>query len=509
MSQSLVAGTLILTGASLIARLIGVLYRVYLVRLIGPEVIGLFQMIFPLYFTLIILASAGLPMAVSRMVAERRASGRHDEIRQVVRIALIAACAMGLTVTLLLFALARPISYRLLTDGRTLPALLIITPALPAIAISSTLKGYFQGMACMVPVGVIQVVEQFVHIIFTIAAIRACHHLGEAAITGALAFGSLAGDIVGLILIASVYRFHNSRLHRRGGARNSYVGYSGILTVLREMFSLAAPVTAGRLVISLNSAINAALVPALLRHTGMPQNEVTIAYGELTGMAMTILTIPAVLTSSMSTNLVWSVTASFAQGSTRSTSAKTWHALSLVLLAGSFFSVCFLTFGPPICKFLFGSYRAGILLAILAPGGLALYLQHILTGVFQGLGRPKIPAACSLASTAASTVGLYIVIGRMGMGIEGAAFIATCAMLFGFTLSLTAVKRTINLPSLLPVTARVFIASICGAAVGLAVYRVAGLVMGIAAMSIVYLALVARSGPIKALGIPLRMTKRK
>lgn len=446
MAQSLIKGTLVLTAASLVTRMIGLIYRIYLVRLAGNEVIGLFQMIFPLYFTMIVIASAGLPIAVSKMVADRAAIGREDSIRRVMRMSTLLSVTMGSFATLLLFASARMISYKILGDSRTFLALMVIAPSLPLISLSSTLKGFFQGVSFMTPVAISQVVEQLTHVFATVALIAAYRAGDHAAITAVLATGSLLGDLAGVVVITGAYRIHTLvRWRSARKSRSSRNGNEKFRTLLAELTALAAPITLGRIVVSLNSTINSALVPNLLKAGGASVNEATIMFGELTGMAMNLLTIPTVFTTSMAVNLVPNVASSKARLGLAQVQARTVQALKFTYIIGIFFAASFAALGVTMCRLFFNSGNAGVMLVILAPGGLALYHQHILSGVLQGLNKTHIPMICSLISTAFSTCAIYLATKVFALGIRGTAAAMSLSMILGALLNFAAVAYNVKI----------------------------------------------------------------
>jgi stage V sporulation protein B len=442
MAQSLIKGPLVLTSASLIPRLIGLIYRMYLVRLAGNEVIGLFQMVFPLYFTMIVLASAGIPLAVSKMVADRSAIRHENGIRRIMRMSIMLSLVMGTLTTLLLFASAHLISYKILGDSRTFLALTVIAPSLPAISLAGVFKGFFQGTANMTPVATSQIIEQLVHVSATIALITAYKTANEQVITAVLAAGSLLGDLVGLAFIGFAYRNHT---RRRWNKRRLTADREGYIGLVKELAILALPMTIGRLIVSLNQTINSAMIPNLLKAGGIPVKDATIMFGELTGMAMNLLTIPSVFTASMATNLVPNVASSKARRSDFHVQAKTMQSIKVTFVIGGFFAALFLSLGIPMCKLFFHSVTAGILLMILTPGGFALYLQHVLTGILQGLNKTHLPMICSMTVTAFSSGMLYLTLGKLNMGIKGAAISMSLSMILGALTCLVCVRFYIRL----------------------------------------------------------------
>src|SRR5699024_11170236 len=149
--QTFLQGTLILIGAGMITRFLGFINRIVIARLMGEEGVGLYMMALPTLFLVMTVASLGLPVAISKRVAEANARQDHHKIKQILFVSLFLTCISSIILTFLLLGLAPFIAHTLLTDERTLYPLMAISPILPIVSISSVLKGYFQGKQNMKP----------------------------------------------------------------------------------------------------------------------------------------------------------------------------------------------------------------------------------------------------------------------------------------------------------------------------------------------------------------------
>ena len=156
---------MILTIAGIVVKILGGMNRILLSRLLGGEGIGLYQMAYPVYILLLSIAGAGIPIAVSIMIAEQTAKGNYSGAKRIFHITLIAvgitACLCGAA---MLFGSKLLIQYGMVRDERALLPLVVLAPALTISMITCCFRGYFQGLQLMTPTAVSQMTDQFVRV---------------------------------------------------------------------------------------------------------------------------------------------------------------------------------------------------------------------------------------------------------------------------------------------------------------------------------------------------------
>ena len=168
--NSFIQGALILTVAGIIVKFIGAFSRIYLSRLLGGEGIGLYQMAYPIYLLCLSVSSAGLPVAISIMVAERNAVNDYNGGQKVFRISMAALVMTGLFFSVLLFFGSQwLVDTGIVRDPRAYWSLLALSPAVFCATLLATLRGYFQGLQLMTPTAVSQILEQVVRVVTMIA----------------------------------------------------------------------------------------------------------------------------------------------------------------------------------------------------------------------------------------------------------------------------------------------------------------------------------------------------
>src|SRR5690625_4915280 len=150
--------------AGMITRLLGFVNRIVIARLMGEEGVGLFMMALPSLFLMLTLTQIGLPVAISKRVAEANAKGDTKKIKQIITFSFFIISCTSIIFTIFMFFLAPFVANYLITDARTLYPLIAVCPSIAVIAFSSVIKGYFQGMQNMKPQSIAIVIEQLVRI---------------------------------------------------------------------------------------------------------------------------------------------------------------------------------------------------------------------------------------------------------------------------------------------------------------------------------------------------------
>jgi stage V sporulation protein B len=381
--KSFISGAIVLMAAGFVVRILGFIYRIYLSNLIGAEGMGLFQLIMPLYTLIILTLTAGVSIAVSKMVAEEQAQRRYINPSRITANAALLVICFGASVSLLLYLNAGFISSVLLKDSRIYDSLVLLAPCIPLIAASSALKGYFYGMQQVMPTAVSQIVEQIVKIgiIMALAGYFANGEI-ELACTVAVA-GTILGELSNLAVLAVVYHCRRRRgRNKAGGGRPA-----GRLGILKGLLKIAAPVSANRFVLSIMSAFEYLLIPGMLVAGGMAYTDSMETYGRLTGMALPLITFPSLVTTSLATTLVPAISEAVSLRNFRTVNHRISKSIQVTFILGMVFTAIFMTYPDEIGNLIYRKERIGDLLYMLSFSCVFIYLQQTLMGVLNGLGR--------------------------------------------------------------------------------------------------------------------------
>lgn len=411
--QTFLKGAFILVLASITVKVLGFIYQIMIVRLVGTEGIGIFNMVYPLYITVFVLTTAGIPTALSKYVAEETARNKEYEAEKVLGMALVLVIFLS-TVGALFLILASPRLIRLLyTDPRVIPSFLVITPTLLLATVSSCIRGYFQGLQDMRPTAINQLVEQVIRFLSGLALVYFLTPFGLTWATVGLAGGVLLSEIGGLVYVWRIYI-------KRTPA--SYLLLRPSLPVARKLFSFGVPLTVTRIVSTLSAAIEGSLIPHLLMKSGVTLTTATSLYGELTGVAFTLLNIPSTLTFSLATTLVPAISEAHGRRQNSLMAQRTSDAIGITLLAGIPSAIILFYWGNDLAGLLFKAKNAGLILKYLALGSIFLYICQTTSGILQGTGYVKTVFVTNLISCLIRLGGIVYLGGQFQAGLEGVAF---------------------------------------------------------------------------------------
>ncbi|MFC0522487.1 stage V sporulation protein B [Pontibacillus salicampi] len=415
--QTFLQGTLILIAAGMITRFLGFVNRIVIARIMGEEGVGLYMMAIPTLILVITLTQFGLPVAISKRVAEAEAHGDLLKIKKILVISLVITGILSIIFTAGMVMLAPLLAKTLLTDERTLYPLLAISPIVPIVAISSVLRGYFQGRQNMKPQAYSQVIEQIVRISCVAFFTSALAPLGvEYAAAGAM-ISVVLGEFVSLLYMIRMFK-----VKKRIKIRNKFSNYlkEGKET-LQELMSIALPTTGSRLVGSLSFFLEPILVAQSLAIAGVQTAIATKQYGELTGYALPLLMLPTFITHSLSVALVPNISEAGAKQDKQLIHYRIHQAIRLSFASGALATVVIALFATPILSFMYGSSNAARFLVLMSPFFLLLYFQAPLQAALQALDLAKAAMWNSLIGAVVKFGVLLALATQPDFGIMGVA----------------------------------------------------------------------------------------
>ncbi|WP_243386202.1 stage V sporulation protein B [Bacillus kexueae] len=424
--QTFLQGTIILIVAGLITRVLGFINRIVVARIIGEEGVGLYMMAVPTLVLVITITQFGLPVAISKLVAEAEAEGNTRKVKKILVVSLAVTGSLCIIFTPAVFLLAPYLSKELLTDDRTLYPLLAISPVIPIVAISSVLRGYFQGKQNMRPAAYSQVLEQVVRITLIAVFTKALLPYGiEYAAAGAL-FSSVIGELVSLIYLFTMFKV-KKRVKVR---RNFFKAMKQGKDTFNQLMSIAVPTTGSRLIGSISWFFEPIVVAQSLAIAGVAASLSTRQYGELTGYALPLLFLPSFITYSLSTSLVPAISEAIAQQKKKLAEYRLRQAFRLSIVTGGLAVVVLYVFANPIMALMYGNDHAAIFIKVMAPFFIFYYFQGPLQAALQALDLARAAMINSLIGAIVKTGLIFALATRPELGIMGAAL----AIVIGFML---------------------------------------------------------------------------
>lgn len=427
--QTFFAGAFILIIAGLITRILGFINKIVMARVMGSEGMGLYMMAVPSLLLIITLTQLGLPVAISKLIAEAEARGEHERKKRILVISLIVTGSLSAVLTTAMLAAAPLLASILLTDTRALYPLLAIIPIVPIVALSAVLRGYFQGMQNMRPIAYSQVIEQVVRIALVAFCTSIFLPFGvEYAAAGAM-ISVVAGELASLLYV--IYVFKNKKTMRI--RENFFSGLKSGKRTLQDLMTIALPTTGSRLVGSVSQFLEPIIVAQSLAIAGVATVTATSQYGELVGFVVPLLFLPSFITQSLSVSLVPAISEAHSKGDYATIQKRLQQTTKVALLSGGISVVILYVFAVPILSLMYDAPQAAVYLKVIAPFCIFLYFQMPLQSVLQALNLAKAAMYNSLIGAGVKMTAIAFLASRPELGIMGAA-LAICASLMIVTL---------------------------------------------------------------------------
>lgn len=411
LKNPLISGTLIMTAAGVISRIIGFFYRIFLSRTIGAEALGLYQLVFPLLGLCFSVSSAGIQTSISRFVAEAVGGcmGKADgekKARRYLYAGLLISCTLSVVCGLFLYRYADWIALHLLGDERCGQLLVILTLSLIPSSVHSCINGYYYGRKKALVPSLSQLVEQVSRVLGVYLMYQVVLEQGKTLTAVHAVWGIVISEIFGLLFSMTALGFSpaktNTSLRRR--------------EAVKAVGIMALPLTANQALIHLCSSLENLLIPRQLQQFGYQPNHALEIYGVLSGMAISIIFFPSVLTNSLSVLLLPAVSEAKARKNDAVIIATIRKAIFYGLLLGFAFTAFFFLTGDFIGNFVFRNALAGSFirrLSFLCP---LMYVYALLSSILHGLGLPKNVLFINLLSSLIRIGSIWFLVPLYGIG---------------------------------------------------------------------------------------------
>lgn len=439
--ESFLRGAVILAAASAVSRIIGIINMVVLPRIIYDDGMGLFQLVKPLHYFAAVLAISGMPVAVSKLVAEKAAKGWVEDVQRVFKIGLTIMIMTGSITALVMMSGARYFAETFAQDLGVQSTIVILGPACFFLALSAAFRGYFQGLQYMTPTAVSQVMDQIVRVVATIVLSILFMPFGiERAVTGA-AWGSLLGELAGWLVLVGFYLLQRKTLLREITQTTPTPSESNV-SLIKRLIGLALPAVVATVLWPIMQLADSLLIPIRMQQAGFSADAVREGVGHL-GMALTLAQFPNIVTVALATSLVPAISEAWALGSRRLVVHRSEEAVRIALLFGLPSFAGLYVLAEPLSRMLFGYAEAGASLRILALGTVTLGLIQSTTGILQGLGDMLIPVRNLSVGVICKFIFNYVLTANP-MGVLGAAWGTTIGWLVIALLNMIAVFRRVG-----------------------------------------------------------------
>ena len=431
-------GVAILSIAGLLSKVIGMLFRIPLTNAIGMEGLGLYQLVYPTYTMLLAVSTAGIPVAISRLVSESVALGRHRDARAVLRAALPVLSCIGLFLMILMIASADSLAAQRRNPEISV-GFIALAPAVLIVSVMSAFRGFLQGHSNMEPTAVSQMIEQVGKLVFSLPlAIYGLRFGLVWAAAGALLGVSLS-ELLALAYVFIVYL--RGRPAQRALEATQAEPPPRTRTLAWRIIRVAIPITIGSTIVPIAGYIDSAMIPGRLTAAGLGPSAATTLYGMLSGAAYTLINVPTVLATAVCVNLVPAISAARIDGRRTVMENTSMLGLRLGSLIGFPCAVGMSLLAEPIIHLIYSVPAeeiviTGQILSLSALTILPFTMVQATTGVLQGAGMQKVPMYSLVAGVVCKIILNYILVAIPSLNIYGAPLASLSCYLVSMTITL-------------------------------------------------------------------------
>ena len=306
--HNFVEGTAMLAMATAIVKIIGAVYKIPLNAIIGEKGFGYFNTAYEIYNVLLMISTAGLPVAMSRMISQANSLCNYNQVRRVYATARGIFLALGIVGSLLMTVFCRQLA-RFQNQPDAWAAIGFLGPCVLLICIMSTFRGFFQGQGNMLPTSVSQVIEAVIRLVVGMSAALVFLKLTNSI---PLAAGGAILGVTVSCLISAVYLFGCFRRHYRELPVSQDEPWSFASTA-RGLLVIAIPITVGSACLQVITALASKIYMGQLLASGVTQQAADTMRG-VHVMTQTIFNMPCAFITPITISIIPAITAQLTLG---------------------------------------------------------------------------------------------------------------------------------------------------------------------------------------------------
>lgn len=392
--------TVFLAATNFITGTIGFFYRLILSKYLGSEGMGVYQQTLAFFGAAITVITAGIPVSVSKLVAENRSNTSKK--------AHIVLSAFALTT---IFSFLGVILLVFLSNILELKLLLIVLPASVFVGYSSVMRGYFFGIQDTAPVQWSNISECIFRTLFGVLFISSNLFLQIEGKTRGAVSALTIGEFISLFLLF-IFFIRSMSSHHLG--RNN-----SVLKNIKDILTIAIPISFSQIINSISRSVEALLVPKGLVMSGLSSSDGLALYGKTSGMVMPLIFFPALFIRAMSSNIIPQIARALALENKEYAFKLSQQALFLTSFFAFAVTAFFIALSKPIAKLLFPSFGLENLIIGFAAGIPFYYIESILMSILRGIGNNTTPITTAVSTFFITNLILYFFTAKTPMGIYG------------------------------------------------------------------------------------------
>lgn len=447
--QSFFAGTITLIIAGLLSRILGSLPKFILPRFVGMEVIGLYQMSYPLLILLITIARFGFPVALSKRIAEASRRGDMEMIQRLLRLSLLISIMTGALLSAIVFLLAPWMATYYLRHPDATYTLQMVAASILPISIASTYRAYYQGLSEMRPPAWSSVMETLMRTVSMLLLAAMLEPLGTGKAAAGMMLAISMGEWFGLLWLIYPLWKEKRRQEKQQPSAHPFPSdidqkkTTNLWAPFPALWRIAYPVGLTGIVGTLAYALEPSLVVWSFDVSGASKNEVVSAYGALNGLAMFLIWFPTTFTYPLAVSLIPAVSRAYIVQDQKLIIRRLNQSLRLIAAISMPLVAFMIVFRKPLALLLFGEESVADYLLWIAPFAPLLYVQGPLGSALQGMSLQRITFFHTLIGSAGRLATIALVIPWTTLGMKGVALAVDMSIVLTTCLHLDRLRRVL------------------------------------------------------------------
>ena len=413
---------IILASAGIITKIIGFIYRIPMLNLMGLDGQGYYDIAFQVYTIALTISSYSLPLAVSKLVSARMAKGERKNAYRVFKAAMLFAFVAGGLITLVVLLGADTIATNIMGAKLSSYALKVLAPGLLIVSIMGVLRGYFQGLGTMIPTALSQILEQIVNAVVSVVGAAMLLKYGEsvaktqgnellaAAYSSAGGtLGTVAGALMGLVFLGFSYCAYKS-IQKKQLRMDRSKHTEDYKTIFKLLLLTIAPVILSTTVYNLSNVVDSAMFNKIMTAQGFSEKECVTLLGKL-GQYYTLFNVPLAVANALGSSMIPGLVRAYESHERKLVHNRIYMAARYTMLIAIPSAVGFFVLGEPIMNFIWPSVDNSMQNMIWKIGAISLIfysLSTITNAVLQGLNRMMKPVKNATVSLILHLVSLFI-----------------------------------------------------------------------------------------------------
>lgn len=442
-NQAFMKGALILMIANILVKVIGAVFKIPLTYVLDKEGMGLFSSSYNMYAWMFVVATAGFPVAISRMVSVSRAKGNHREVKRILRGSLLLMSVIGIIGTAILYFGAKPFSH-IMQNHEAAPGIAAVAPALFFVAIMSVFRGYFQGNQDMMPTALSEVIEALGKLVmgYSLAVLLLPKGLPLAS-AGAVS-GVTVGAFLGALLLIIIFLFKNKK-EDNDSAYGNFGEVRSTKRIIIDLAKIAIPITIGASVFSLTSVIDMIMIMRRLQMSaGFSYDQAKILWGSYSGYATPLFNMPPTVITAISISIVPAIAAAVTKGDLKFAQRTAKTAVKITTLFALPCAVGMSALAGPILMLVYHDSFAESSLTLLSLAIVFVSLVMVTNAMLQAVGKENIPVRNMIVGGIIKIVVNYILVGMPQININGAPIGSNLCYITILFMNIYSIKKEIG-----------------------------------------------------------------